>query len=349
MKENHKQYRWGIGFVGVTFLIMGAWLIQKYGFDNLSGLIGGIRIRWILAALILLIFYWFTEALGLHTALKKFAPFQCFSDTLCAAMIGQFFNCITPFSGGGQPMQAFYLVKKGVPLSFASCSLLIKFIVYQFVMTVYSAVTLTICFQNFCGQISSVGWLCFVGFGINFLVIAGLMCLGFFRKPTEAVLYGSIALAIRLHFISEENRQKAIQKTKEELEQFYCGFAQMKRDIAGIAWMAALTLAQLTALFLIPLCIFYSLGLKQADVLFMVCAAAFVLNFTSFVPLPGAAAGAELGFYTVFGLFFPESLLPFAVLLWRVFTFYLPVLVGGCFTATAGVWGRKGKSKQILS
>lgn len=349
MKENQKQYRWGIIFVGVTFLGMCVFLLEKYRADTLYKLLKEVQVRWILAALVLLIFYWFTEALGLHAVLKKLAPFQRLSDTFCAAMVGQFFNCITPFSGGGQPMQAFYLVKKGVSLSFASCSLLIKFIVYQFVMTVYSAVTLTISFQNFLGRISSVGWLCFFGFGINVAVISGLLCLGFFRKPAETILYGSIDLAARFGWISEQKKQRANQKAEKELEQFYGGFEQMRRDISGIVWIAALTLVQLTALFLIPLCIFYSLGLQGADILFMVCAAAFVLNFTSFVPLPGAAAGAEIGFYTVFGLFFPESLLPFAVLLWRVFTFYLPVLVGGCFTATAGVWGRKDKPKQILS
>ena len=56
--------------------------------------------------------------------------------------------------------------------------------------------------------------------------------------------------------------------------------------------MSALTAVQLTAFFLIPLCIFYAFGLGKADVLLMICAGAFVLNFTSFIPLPGAAAGA---------------------------------------------------------
>ena len=108
--------------------------------------------------------------------------------------------------------------------------------------------------------------------------------------------------------------------------------------------MSLLTAVQLTAFFLVPLCIFYAFGMGRADVLLMVCAGAFVLNFTSFIPLPGAAAGAEIGFHTVFGLFFPASVLSLAILLWRLFTFYLPILVGGVFTLTAGVWGR-GKKK----
>lgn len=131
---------------------------------------------------------------------------------------------------------------------------------------------------------------------------------------------------------------------QKELEEFYQGFAQIRSDWWGILQMSLLTAVQLTAFFLVPLCIFYAFGMGRADVLLMVCAGAFVLNFTSFIPLPGAAAGAEIGFHTVFGLFFPASVLSLAILLWRLFTFYLPILVGGVFTMTAGVWGR-GKKK----
>ena len=305
----------------------------------------GMRPLWILAALGLMVVYWVFESLGLHLAVSRFVPTQNPGDTFCATMIGQFFNCITPFSSGGQPMQAWYLVKKGVSLSFASCSLLIKFIVYQFVLTIYSALTLLLCFKSFAGRISSIGWLIFVGFGVNLLVITGLLCLGFLRRPTEKVLYGSVSLLKKVKLISEQAASKAKERIQKELMEFYEGFAQIRQDIGGILAMSALTAVQLTAFFLIPLCIFYAFGLGKADVLLMICAGAFVLNFTSFIPLPGAAAGAEIGFHTIFSIFFPTHILSVAILFWRLLTFYLPICVGGCFTATAGVW-RKNK-KQI--
>ena len=105
--------------------------------------------------------------------------------------------------------------------------------------------------------------------------------------------------------------------------EFYEGFAQIRQDIGGILAMSALTAVQLTAFFLIPLCIFYAFGLGKADVLLMICAGAFVLNFTSFIPLPGAAAGAEIGFHTIFSIFFPTHILSVAILFWRLLTFYL--------------------------
>lgn len=347
MSSEGKRYSIGIAFITITFVVMCAWLFKKYSLYVLWELLHQIRPIWIMAAVALMLLYWVLEAMGLHLAIHRFVPSQRPQDTFCATMIGQFFNCITPFSSGGQPMQALYLVKKGVSLSFASCSLMIKFIVYQFVLTIYSAITLAGCFKSFSGKIPSVGWLCFVGFGVNVLVITALLCLGFFRKPTEHFLYGIVALLTHTKCISETSAQAAKKKIEKELNEFYQGFAQIRRDIRGMVHISALTAMQLTAFFLIPLCIFYAFGLGRADIILMICAGAFVLNFTSFVPLPGAAAGAEIGFYTIFSLFFPNRILSLAILLWRLLTFYLPILVGGCFTVTAGVWSNK--KEQILS
>ena len=182
--------------------------------------------------------------------------------------------------------------------------------------------------------------------------ITALLCLGFFRGPAEKFLYGIVSLLKKLRIIGQEKAERANARIAKELEEFYEGFAQIRGDIGGILKISLLTAVQLTAFFLIPLCIFYAFGLGRVDILLMICAGAFVLNFTSFIPLPGAAAGAEIGFHTVFGLFFPTRFLSLAILLWRLLTFYLPILVGGIFTATAGVWqkakpGRSGKGKQI--
>lgn len=345
MKADTKGYAKGLAFIAGTFAVLCIWLLKQYSIQALWKMMLGMRPLWILAALGLMVVYWVFESLGLHLAVSRFVPTQNPGDTFCATMIGQFFNCITPFSSGGQPMQAWYLVKKGVSLSFASCSLLIKFIVYQFVLTIYSALTLLLCFKSFAGRISSIGWLIFVGFGVNLLVITGLLCLGFLRRPTEKVLYGSVSLLKKVKLISEQAASKAKERIQKELMEFYEGFAQIRQDIGRILAMSALTAVQLTAFFLIPLCIFYAFGLGKADVLLMICAGAFVLNFTSFIPLPGAAAGAEIGFHTIFSIFFPTHILSVAILFWRLLTFYLPICVGGCFTATAGIW-RKNK-KQI--
>lgn len=147
MKQENGRYAAGFLFAVATFVVMAIWLCTQYTPQRLWELFCSVRLRWLVGAAGLMVVYWVLESTELHLALKRFSPQQAPCDTFRATMIGQFFNCITPFASGGQPMQALYLMKKGVALSFASCSLLIKFIVYQFVLTLYSAVTLALCFR----------------------------------------------------------------------------------------------------------------------------------------------------------------------------------------------------------
>ena len=197
MKQENGRYAAGFLFAVATFVVMAIWLCTQYTPQRLWELFCSVRLRWLVGAAGLMVVYWVLESTELHLALKRFSPQQAPCDTFRATMIGQFFNCITPFASGGQPMQALYLMKKGVALSFASCSLLIKFIVYQFVLTLYSAVTLALCFRQFAGRVPLVGWLAAAGFGINLLVIVGLLCLGFLQ--TDRTLF------VRYPFVVEED------------------------------------------------------------------------------------------------------------------------------------------------
>lgn len=99
-----------------------------------------------------------------------------------------------------------------------------------------------------------------------------------------------------------------------------------------MAAMAVMTTFQLTAFFLVPYCVLMALGVQGLQVGDVVASAAFILMISSFVPLPGASGGAEGSFYVFFQMFFKASgSVSVAILLWRMFTFYLPIVVGVYF------------------
>ena len=75
----------------------------------------------------------------------------------------------------------------------------------------------------------------------------------------------------------------------------------------------------------------------------LVAAQAFILLVTSFVPIPGAFGAAEGGFYVFFDSYFPDNLIAVALFMWRIVTFYLPVIIGMIFT----VWERKRYYERI--
>lgn len=307
------------------------WMLRIDGAGNLVQALLSAKPVWLAMAAGMMGIYWLLEAGVLHISIGTFYKRQGFGDSLRVSMVGQLFNCITPFASGGQPVQAYALTKQGVPLGAASCALMVKFIVYQAVLTIYSSVTLLFCFRAFTTQINGMSLFVLAGFSVNAAVIAGLLCLCFLKGGTRRFLEACIRIAGRLRLVKDV--QSVNEKLEQELKGFYDGFDAIRKNSPLIMRMILLTAAQLSAFFLIPWTLYRAFGLSGASAFSMLAAAAFVLNLTSFIPLPGAAGGAEFGFYTLFAMFFPLHMLNASVLLWRVATFYLTICVGMLFTA----------------
>lgn len=325
-----KRKKWSILIITVISAAVLGYMVYKEGARDLFEAAISARPLWLFVAVCLMGIYWLLESHALHLAVIEFRPKQHFLSSLKVSMVGQLFNCITPFASGGQPVQAYRLVKEGMPLESASCALMVKFIVYQSVLTFYSLITFLLRFSLFDTQISGVGILVLIGFAVNFSVIAGLLFICCFRKGTVHILALGIRLGANLRLVKD--KQAAMEKMKEKLEGFYDGFAAMRRNLPLIFRMMFITAVQLTAYFLIPWAIYLAFGLSGATCFSIIAASAFVLNLTSFVPLPGAAGGAEFGFYTLFSMFFPQTIIHAAVLLWRAVTFYFPIVTGYLFT-----------------
>ena len=126
----------------LSLVVLFVYISLVDGLSNVLQVLTTVSPLWLTASLAMMAVYWLLEAVILHAAVKKLYPLQRFGSTFHTSMIGQFFNCVTPSASGGQPMQAVHMVKCGVPLGVASSSLLVKFIVYQGALTLYSLVIL---------------------------------------------------------------------------------------------------------------------------------------------------------------------------------------------------------------
>ena len=93
------------------------YMIKVDGIENIINVLNNVDYKWVFAGLICLIIQWICESLNLHIPIKKMYKDHKFSTSVRVAMIGQLFNNITPFSTGGQPMQAYELTKTGKRIS----------------------------------------------------------------------------------------------------------------------------------------------------------------------------------------------------------------------------------------
>lgn len=325
-----KYKKLNIALLALVFVAVVGYVIYTDGPETLLNMFAILRPHWVACAVLMMLLYWLLEGGILHGVVKTFYPAQRFRSSLRTSMIGQLFNCLTPFSSGGQPVQAYDMVKTGVPLGIAGSALMIKFILYQIALTLYSAVVLLFYWRPFSALVSSFGWLVFIGFAINAAVMVGLLSVCFFRRFTRRLTVGLVRLLSRLHIVKD--REKTISYIDGELEAFHESFEAIRGHKAVMLREFLLSLVQLTVFFLIPYFIMLAFGIAGFSPAMVLSAQAFVVMISSFVPLPGAAGGAEFSFHTFFEPLFPAGLsVNLAMLLWRLITFYLPIIVGAVF------------------
>lgn len=325
-KKNSKKIN--LILCGASFIIMLAFLFFVDKPDKIFNALRNVNTVYLGLCILTMFGYWLCEASTIHVILKPLCPAARFRDTWYDTIIGQYFNCITPCASGGQPMQAYYFVKFGVPLGNALTALLSRFIVYQFVLTVYSAVTLAAGFKTEGKLLIEGGLMPFVliGFAINTGVIIFLLMIALWKKGTVKAANGIITLLAKIRIVKNPMRWRLY--FTREVNKFHNNFKFIKKNAWVIVKATFFTAVQL----LLYLNISYLLyrGFFPEPEMFwgrIITYQAYVLMFSSFMPLPGAMGAAELGYAGFFKKIFGDYT-GAATMLWRIFTFYLPILVG---------------------
>jgi len=312
-----------------SLVLLIVFVTRSGGLNKMVLIIRNVHVGWLMAAIGCMVVYWLLDACVLHMAIKPVHPSERFRTTLRLTMIGQYFNNITPFASGGQPSQAFFLVKRGVPLGETMTALITKFIVYQITLTFYCLATLILEFNFFMGEVKALMIAVMVGFAVHTAVTLMLIGVAFFKTGTIKTANFFITVLARIKIVKNPEAKREF--VDNELENFHTQFKYMSKHKLHLLKMSFLTVVQLTAYFLIGNVIYLSFHLTGATTLKLIAAQAFVLMIAAFVPIPGALGVAEGSFYIFFILFFKDKV-DIAIVLWRLMTFYLPIVVGLVFT-----------------
>ncbi len=331
--KKKKSNKLNLIICGIAFFVMIVYLLFVDKLENVLNALRNINPIFLVVCILFMLGYWLCESATVHVILKALHPRARFWHTWLDTIIGQYFNCITPCASGGQPMQAYYFVQLGVPLGAGLTALLSRFIVYQFVLTAYSVFTLVVGFNQFGGDLSQKGLMPFVliGFVINTAVIVFLLSIALWKNGTVKAANGIITLLTKMHIVKKPMHWRLY--FTREVNKFHENFKFLKKNVWIIVKSCFFTFIQLTLYLSISYVLYRGFGLEGESLLKIISYQAYVLMISSFIPLPGAMGAAELGysgfFRDMFGAYTGVS-----TMLWRIFTFYLPILVGMGFMLT---------------
>lgn len=328
-KNTKKTSILNFSLIIIIFIGLLIYMIKVDGIENIIKVLSCVDYRWVLAGTICLLIHWICESLNLHIPIKKIYKDQKFSNSIKVAMIGQLFNNITPFSSGGQPMQAYELNKIGRRVSDSLSAMAIKFIITQTALVISTLVVVIIEFNFFKQLMQDYLWIAVLGFLVNIIAILVVILAGIKKQIIIFITTPVIKLLGKIHIIKDI--EKALNKLNKSIDNFGSQFSTMKSEKKMVLKMFIIAVIQSMAYYSITYMIYRAFGNYGISFLQIIPTQAFLLLIMTFIPTPGSGLGAEGGFYLLFNSIFREGTINMSILFWRIYTFYLPILVGLIF------------------
>jgi len=286
---------------------------------------------WIILSLFCMFLYWFFESLSLHVISAFHGIRDKIRHSFSYTMVGQFFNSITPFQTGGQPAQVVYMMKNGIDSGNASSIVMLKFVAFQSVITIYSLGIILFTYKDFSARIPFLFPFTVLGFAVHASMIAISMLFSYNRTLTEKILKFIFKVLKKIKIIKGDEVE-AEKKLENSLSKFHDNAHLLKKNPKLLIKLFILTMIQLSFFFSIPCLIYKAFGGGSSSYFELFAAAVFIATVISIIPLPGAAGGAEISSYTFFQFYFQGDSVFTAMLLWRIITFYSCIGFGGLFT-----------------
>lgn len=311
----------------ITLVVL--FFIIKDDFNNIVNALSKANVIFILFGITFTILYWFFKTLALHTIVKEYKKEIKVKQIFKQITITQFFNGVTPFASGGQPMQIYMLGKSGLKFTHSTNIIVQEFILYQMALITHGVIAVLLNWKfHFLESNPLLRNLTIIGFIINTLIGLGLLFVSFSKKFNHFVVTKVIGLFSKIKIV--KNKNKTINAWKVKLKEFNDSAELLRKKKSLILKGYIYNMLGLIAYYLTPLFVIYSLGFgTEITIIATYVSCAYVTVIGSFVPIPGGSGGIEYSFLQFFGNFIKGSGLSAVLIIWRSITYYLAIIIGG--------------------
>lgn len=318
-----------IAIIRITFSI----LMRNYSWTEIRTSLAKTNPFYIAAGFLLMVLYVWCLARSLKILLDRFigekVPFRICMQTM---MIGFYFNNITPSASGGQPMEVYFLHRRGVQAAHSSLIFIVLSYFFYIVMFIYAGLAMIFSFDLIIGSLGHVKYFLILGILFNGLVGVGCYLIIFKPKLLRSMVKGIMNFLIKIRLI--RNPRKHFRKISGFLRNYENSSDKLKRSPRLMMELLGLCLLQVAALFIVPFVVCMALGapfswkllwesFSLQSVLYMAVSA---------MPTPGAVGVTESGFVTMFESILPESEVMAAMILTRVVNLYGFLLIAAAVT-----------------
>lgn len=255
-------------------------------------------------------------------------------------VLGKYYDVITPFSSGGQPFQIYYTNKYGIKGGESFSIVMSKYMFQQiaYVMIII-AVLVGVCI-NYGGiegailanaavpdvQAKLVASMAWIGFVLITALLLAIAVVIMNKKVGTAIVVFFLRLFCK---IFRRNYDKLFRKTMRTVTTWQTTMRRYKKS--PWVWISNIFISIVFyfVLYSIPYFIYCAfMGWNTAVWVEIIVLTIIIDLAASFNPLPGGTGVSDLSFLAVFSSLFTVKMTFWALLLWKLFTYYIFILNG---------------------
>ena len=300
--------------------------------------------KFIFIGFLIMVLYIILECTIINILIKTIQKTKVRFLAVKIAMMGFYYNLVTPFASGSQPMQIYALNKYDINLSKSIAIVTNKTVLFQTVVTIYSAVIIFLYIEVLIYDLPSMLVLLSIGMVMNIVSLLGGMLIVLTPNTMKIIVKVIVNILYRLNIFKSLN--KKIHTINKFIDEYSYSIKLFIKNKKALFLSIILTIIQLTVFFSITYRVYKAYNLNGISLIEVLSLQVFLYMSVSPIPTPGNVGANEVAFLTIFANVFPGNIIGYSVFLYSIYVYYFLVVVCGLFTIHTHYHMNKRKNKN---
>lgn len=354
-EQTKSSKKWSVIFfllnIGIVIGILSFQLNSKAGIEPLSELFSKEHnIKFLILAVLCFLLYEFITSLKLSILTHKFSKKFKFSACLKSEFVFQYYSKIIPLGVAGHPFEVYELNRHGVKANNAIATVSCNYVSNKLTYWLIGILMMVLFFTNDLAKqmggakFNIVITLAIIALSIITIYVVFVILIMVNKKIANTLVKFLVTILYKLKIV--KNRFQFYLKIMRPALSFQYKMKNFFKSKKLAMTSLLLSIVSYLVQSSIIACIYFIfVPFNIPDYISLVALAVIIQLASSIMPLPGGSGVAELSFYSVFSILIDNSMLFWALLLWRFLTFYIYLFIGLGITIYSYI--KYGKKKNL--
>ncbi len=269
------------------------------------------------------------------------SAFQC-------AMLGKYYDNITPLGAGGQPFQMIYLHKRKMKDGTCTALPIAGFLTQQLAFVIIAAIVF-IANGQVIEKIVLIRVAAYIGLFMYAILPIVIIFFALFPKTMRVIINGLMRFLEKLHIVKDS--AGSAERVNAKIEQYVTSLRAMSKRPFFIIKLLFFSIIYQVAIMSIPYFMLRAFSSINVDSWWMIFSMTiYIYASITIVPTPGNSGAAEGSFYIVFSSL-KGGFLFWAMIVWRLLVYYSWIILGLIIVTRDAIKVQKKmkKEKKVIS